>query len=113
MVKYGKPEIFNTDRGSQFTDPDFTGILEEAGIQINMDGKGRALDNIYCERLWRTVKYEEIFLKRYESVPHLRSELGKYFMFYDYKRNHSALGYRTLWKVYSENSKFGKTGETA
>ena len=112
LAKYGRPEIFNTDQGSQFTDSDFTGILKEAKIQISMDGKGRALDNIYCERLWRTVKYEEIFLKRYESVPHLRSELGKYFRFYDYKREHSAHGYRTPWEVY-ENSKFGNTGETA
>ena len=113
LVKYGKPEIFNTDQGAQFTDSDFTGILKDAKIQISMDGKGRALDNIYCERLWRTVKYEEIFLKSYESVPHLRSELGKYFRFYDYKRDHSAHGYRTPWEVYSENSEFGKTGETA
>ena len=113
LVKYGKPEIFNTDQGSQFTGSDFTEILEKTGIKISMDGKGRALDNICCERLWRTVKYEEIFLKRYESVPHLRSELGKYFRFYDYKRDHSAHGYRTPWEVYSENSKFGKTGETA
>lgn len=69
---YGKPEIFNTDQGSQFTCSDFIGILEKAGVQISMDSKGRALDNIYCERLWRTVKYEEIFLKRYDSVPHLK-----------------------------------------
>ena len=113
LVKYGRPEIFNTDQGSQFTGSDFTDILKEAKIQISMDGKGRALDNIYCERLWRTVKYEEIFLKRYESVPHLRSELGKYFRFYNYKRDHSAHGYKTPWEIYSKISKFGKTGETA
>ena len=108
-----KPEIFNTDQGSQFTGSDFTGILEEAGVTISMDGKGRALDNIYCERLWRTVKYEEIFLKGYDSVPHLRNELDKYFRFSDYKRGHSAHGYKTPWEVYSTNSKFWKTGATA
>ena len=113
LEKYGKPEIFNTDQGSQFTCSDFTGILEDAGVTISMDGKGRALDNIYCERLWRTVKYEEIFLKSYDSVPHLRNELDKYFRFYDYKRGHSAHGYKTPWEVYSENSKFWKTGATA
>ena len=74
----------------------------EAGVTISMDGKGRASDNIYCERLWRTVKYEEIFLKSYDSVPHLRNELDKYFRFYDYKRDHSAHGYKTPWEVYSE-----------
>ena len=110
---YGKTEIFNTDQGSQFTGSDFTCILEEAGVTISMDGKGCALDNIYCERLWRTVKYEEIFLKSYDSVPHLRNELDKYFRFYDYKRGHSAHGYKTPWEVYSENSTFWKTGATA
>ena len=113
LAKYGKPEIFNTDQGSQFTGSDFTGILEEAGVTISMDGKGRALDNIYCERLWRTVKYEEIFLKSYDSVPHLRNELDKYFRFYDYKRGHSAHAYKTPWEVYGANSKFWKTGATA
>lgn len=78
-----------------------------------MDGKGRALGDIYCERLWRTVKYEEIFLKSYKSVPHLRSKLGKYFCFYNYERDHSAHEYRTPWEIYSEISKLGNTGEPA
>ena len=113
LAKYGRPEVFNTDQGAQFTDSDFISILKDAKIQISMDGKGRALDNIYCERLWRTVKYEEIFLKSYKSVPHLRSELDKYFRFYNYERDHSANEYRTPWEIYSEISKFGNKGEPA
>jgi len=102
LEKYGKPEIFNTDQGVQYTDKKFTDILEKRAIKISMDGKGRAVDNIYIERLWRTVKYEEIFLKSYNSVKELKTELEKYFRFYNYQRDHSAHNYKTPWSVYSE-----------
>lgn len=91
----GCPEIFNTDQGVQFTSTAFTSILETAQIRISMDGKGRALDNIFVERLWRTVKYEEIYLKRYETVPALTQGLGKYFRFYNHERPHQSLDDRT------------------
>lgn len=103
LEKYGKPEIFNTDQGVQYTDKKFVDILEKNEIKISMDGKGRALDNIYIERLWRTVKYEEIFMKSYKTVNDLRRELEKYFRFYNYQRDHSAHNYKTPWAIYSKN----------
>lgn len=99
-LRLGQPEIFNTDQGSQFTSAAFTGILEAAGIQISMDGKGRALDNIWIERLWRTVKYEDIYLKHYETVPLLYRGLREYFAFYNHERPHQSLDYRTPAAVF-------------
>jgi putative transposase len=96
----GQPEIFNTDQGSQFTSLAFTGRLEECGVAISMDGRGRVLDNVFIERLWRTVKYEEIYLKEYESGWALEAGLTDYFAFYRHQRPHSSLGYRTPGEVY-------------
>lgn len=99
-LRLGRPTVFNTDQGSQFTSTAFTGILEAAGIQISMDGKGRALDNILIERLWRTVKYEDIYLKHYETVPLLYAGLRNYFAFYNDERPHQSLDYRTPAAVF-------------
>ena len=96
----GKPEIFNTDRGSQFTARAYTGRLEEAGVAVSQDGRGRAPDNVFIERLWRSVKYEDIYIKDYERVPELESGLTAYFRFYDEERPHQALAYRTPGEVY-------------
>jgi putative transposase len=95
-----KPEIFNTDQGSQFTSRAFTGELESAQVAISMDGQGRVFDNIFVERLWRTVKYEEVYLKDYQNVPEARAVIGRYFGFYNQRRPHQALGYRTPGEVY-------------
>ena len=102
LDRYAAPEIFNTDQGSQFTSEAFTGRLEAAGIAISMDGRKRALDNVFIERLWRTVKYEDIYLKDYSTADELIEGLGHYFTFYDHQRFHQALDYRTPWEVYSE-----------
>jgi putative transposase len=90
-----RPEIFNTDQGCQFTSGAFTDILEGAGVSISMNAKGRVFDNIFVERLWRTVKYEEIYLKDYEDVDDARCGIGDYFRFYNNQRLHQALSYRT------------------
>ena len=95
-----RPEIFNTDQGVQFTSGDFTSLLTQAGIQISMDGRGQALDNVFVERLWRTVKYEEVYLKDYTTVREARQGLDQYFTFYNHERLHQALGYRTPAAVY-------------
>ena len=100
-LKSRQPEIFNTDQGAQFTSQVFTGMLESADIAISMDGRGRALDNVFIERLWRTVKYENIYLHGYETAAELERGLASYFDFYRYERLHMALGYRTPWEVYS------------
>ena len=92
---HGRPAVFNTDQGSQFTSAAFTGVLLDAGIAISMDGRGRALDNIFVERLWRTVKYEDVYLKGYASLPELLLGLTEYFAFYNGERPHQALGDRT------------------
>jgi putative transposase len=97
-----QPEIFNTDQGAQFTSQAFTGMLEAADIAISMDGRGRALDNVFIERLWRTVKYENIYLQGYETAVELERGLASYFDFYRYERLHMALAYRTPWEVYSQ-----------
>jgi putative transposase len=89
---HGKPEIFNTDQGSQFTSPEFTQILIDRGIRISMDGRGRALDNVFVERLWRSVKYEEIYIFSYDTVTIGRIRLASYFQFYNHRRPHSSLG---------------------
>ncbi len=96
----GRPEVFNTDQGAQFTAAAWTSRLEAAGVQVSMDGKGRCLDNVFVERLWRTVKHEELYLKRFETVPLLQAGLGVYFPFYNERRRHQALGYRTPAEVY-------------
>lgn len=95
-----RPEIFNTDQGPQFTSSDFTGKLEEVGVRISMDGRGRALDNVFVERLWRSVKYEEVYLKDYSDVAEARENLRRYFEFYNRERLHQSLGYRTPEAVY-------------
>ena len=97
---YGRPEVFNTDQGSQFTSDDFTKVLLEGGIQISMDGKGRMFDNIFVERLWRTVKVEEVYLRDYQTVAEARYGLGRYFEFYNNRRFHQALGYRKPAEIY-------------
>lgn len=89
---HGKPDIFNTDQGSQFTSPEFTRILIDRGIRISMDGRGRALDNVFVERLWRSVKYEEIYIFSYDTVTIGRIRLASYFRFYNHRRPHSSLG---------------------
>ena len=94
-LSQGRPEIFNTDQGSQFTDDDFTGVLRAHGIAISMDGRGRFADNIFVERLWRSLKYEEVYLKAYENVTQARQGIAAYFEFYNHQRLHQALGYRT------------------
>src|SRR5208283_1259675 len=91
----GLPEIFNTDQGAQFTASAFVSTLEEAGVRISMDGRGRAYDNIFIERLWRTVKYEDIYLRDYVNGLELRLGLGRYFRFYNWERPHQSLKYRT------------------
>jgi len=97
---YGTPEIFNTDQGSQFTGKDFVGLLERHGIQISMDGKGSWRDNVFVERLWKSVKYEEVYLHAYDSVAEARRSLGRYFLFYNQRRPHSALDGQTPDMVY-------------
>jgi len=100
-LRKGKPEIFNTDQGSQFTGEAFTGLLEQYGVRISMDGKGSYNDNLFIERLWRTVKYEEVYLKAYENGRDARACIGDYFRFYNTKRPHQALGYRTPAEVFN------------
>jgi putative transposase len=95
-----RPEVFNTDQGAQFTAQAWTSRLLAAEVQVSMDGKGRCLDNVFVERLWRTVKYEDIYLKGYETVPPLLAGLGQYFPYYNTERRHQALGYRTPAEVY-------------
>jgi putative transposase len=99
-LRSGKPEVFNTDQGVQFTAEAFTGRLESAGVAVSMDGRGRALDNVFNERLWRSVKYEDIYLMRYEEVPVLYQGLVRYFGFYNDERPHQSLGYQTPAEVY-------------
>ncbi len=94
-LRQGRPEIFNTDQGSQFTDEGFTGVLRGHGVAISMDGRGRYADNIFVERLWRSVKYEEVYLKAYDNVAQARQGIAAYFEFYNHQRLHQALGYRT------------------
>jgi len=99
-LKRGKPGIFNTDQGAQFTSREFTGMLQGAGVRISMDGKGRAFDNIFIERLWRSVKYEEVYTKDYADVLDCIEGLRRWFLLYNDQRPHQALGYRTPSQVY-------------
>ena len=103
-LSQGRPEIFNTDQGSQFTAAAFTGRLEKCGVAISMDGRGRALDNVFIERLWRSVKYEEVYLKDYADGWEAEASLKNYFDFYRELRLHQALGYRTPAEVYGRRS---------
>jgi putative transposase len=98
----GRPAVFNTDQGVQFTAQAWTGRLEEAGVAVSMDGRGRCLDNVFVERLWRSVKYEDVYLHRYEAVPQLAGGLGRYFGYYNEERLHQSLDYRTPGVVYRE-----------
>ncbi len=100
-LKYGKPGIFNSDQGSQFTSQAFTGCLIRNEVSISMDSCGRAYDNIFVERLWRTVKYEDIYIRGYETILQAKDGLGKYFNFYNTERPHQSLGYKTPWEIYS------------
>ena len=100
LSNYGKPEIFNTDQGSQFTSEAFTGRLKKEGIQISMDGKGRWCDNVFVERLWRSLKYAEVYLHAYESVSETRTKIGRYIEFYNERRPHSSLKAQTPDQVY-------------
>jgi len=100
LAKHGRPEIFNTDQGSQFTSDPFTGLLLNNGIAISMDGRGAWRDNVFVERLWRSVKYEEVYLHAYDSVSTARASLGRYLDFYNRKRPHSSLGARTPDRAY-------------
>jgi putative transposase len=100
----GTPAVFNTDQGCQFTSPAFTGVLERAGITISMDGRGRCLDNVFVERLWRTVKCEEVYLNDYAGVPEARRRLGAFFRFYNEERLHQALDYQTPAQVWQAST---------
>lgn len=103
LARYGRPAIFNTDQGSQFTSADFLAPLLAKGISISMDGRGRALDNVFVERLWRTVKYEDVYIKGYETMREAMEGLAAYFEYYNHRRFHSSLEDRTPWDVYSGN----------
>jgi len=103
LAKYGTPEIFNTDQGCQFTSLEFTQVLKDHGIRISMDGKGRWRDNVFVERLWKSVKYEEVYLRAYDTVSDARASLHRYFTFYNTRRPHKALDRRTPDAVYFES----------
>jgi putative transposase len=102
-LQKGRPDTFNTDQGAQFTSEDFTGLLERHGVRISMDGKGRYSDNLFIERLWRTVKYEEVYLRAYQDGRDARACIGDYFRFYNTERPHQALGYRTPAEVFASS----------
>lgn len=99
-LRWGRPDIFNSDQGSQFTSDKFTGVLAQRGVAISMDGRGRCLDNIFIERLWRSLKYEEVYLRDYTRVPEARSGIGNWFRFYNHQRFHQSLDYRTPAAVF-------------
>jgi putative transposase len=103
LARHGKPEIFNTDQGSQFTSAAFTGMLQDQAIRISMDGRGAWRDNVFVERLWRSVKYEEVYLRAYDSVRDARASLGRYLAFYNGRRPHSSLGARTPEQAYLDH----------
>ena len=108
LAHFGSPEIFNTDQGAQFTGSAFTDVLKGAGVAISMDGKGRWVDNVLVERLWRSVKYEEVYLHAYEGVAAARAGLGRYFRFYNAERRHQGLGRRTPDEVYAGSGSWPK-----
>ena len=100
LARYGCPEIFNTDQGTQFTAQEFIDVVLESGIKLSKDGKGRWLDNVFVERLWRSLKYEEVYLYAYESVSEARAGIARYFDFFNNERPHKALGYQTPASFY-------------
>ena len=100
LARHGKPDVFNTDQGSQFTGQEFTGVLLKAGVAISMDGKGAWRDNVFVERLWRSIKYEEIYLKAYDTVGEARASIGRYLAFYNGRRPHSSLDRKTPDQAY-------------
>jgi putative transposase len=104
LARYGKPGIFNTDQGSQFTRAAFTAVLIEAGVRISMDGRGRWMDNVFIERLWRSLKYEDVYLKGYADGREAKAGIGEYFAFYNDRRLHQALGYRTPIAVWCDGA---------
>jgi putative transposase len=112
LAKHGKPEIFNTDQGSQFTSTEFTGVLLKNGIAISMDGKGSWRDNVFVERLWRSVKYEEVYLRAYNTVSEARTFIGRYFEFYNSGRPHSSLGRQTPDQAYFDRRSHCCSGVT-
>ena len=97
--------ICNSDQGSHFTSPQFVGLLEDADVRVGMDGRGRALDNVFTERLWRSVKYEEVYIRSYENPRGARQSLSRYFEYYNHERPHQALGYRTPAEVYHDEKR--------
>lgn len=103
-LKFGKPEIFNSDQGSQFTSNDFTDVLKNNAIKISMDGKGRCIDNIFIERFWRSLKYEEVYLKAYTNGLEARTSIGQYISFYNNERKHQSLKYKTPQDVFIETN---------
>ena len=103
VAKHGRPEIFNTDQGSQFTSEAFTGVLIENEIAISMDGKGAWRDNVFVERIWKSVKYEEVYLRAYDSVAEARASIGRYLDFYNTRRPHSSLDRRTPDEAYFDH----------
>ena len=108
--KYGAPDVFNTDQGTQFTSQEFIGVLTGNNISISMDGRGRCLDNIFVERLWRSVKYENVYLKGYQTIPEARAGLTEYFDFYNKERYHQSLDNKTPWIVYCQGSVESQNG---
>jgi putative transposase len=111
LARYGKPEIFNSDQGSQFTSPRFTGILKEAGVNISMDGKGRWMDNVFIERLWRSLKYECVYLHAFENGTEARNGIGAWMKFYGAQRPHSALTGLTPDEAYVSAERFSTTAQ--
>jgi putative transposase len=109
-LSHGRPEIFNTDQGSQFTDEDFTSVRCAHGVAISMDGRGRFSDNIFVERLWRSLKFEEVYLKAYQNVAEARHGIAAYFNFYNHERLHQALGYRAPRQVFEEALRLPSSG---
>ena len=103
MARFGRPEIFNTDQGSQFTSPRFTGLLQQAGVRISMDGRGRWMDNVFIERLWRSLKYECVYLHAFETGSEVRAGLSKWIGYYNAGRPHSALPGQTPDEAYGAN----------
>ena len=108
LARHGRPEIFNTDQGAQFTSHDFTDVLLKAGIAISMDGKGSWRDNVFVERLWRSIKYEEVYLRAYDTVGEARASIGRYLAFYNGRRPHSSLDRQTPDQAY-----FGRLPQSA
>lgn len=100
ILRYGRPEIFNTDQGCQFTSAEFTGVLKQHEIRISMDGKGCWRDNVFVERLWRTIKYDEVYLKAYESVSHAKASLSQFITFYNSRRPHQTFAGKTPDMIY-------------